>query len=56
MIYWNNFGLVLKKVHLSMPGYISNALVKYRHGYPKRHQDAPVPYTRPKYGFKKAIC
>ena len=43
----------VKKVHLSMPGYISDALKEYEHHRPKRKQDSPAPYSPPQYGAKK---
>ena len=41
-----------QEVHLSMPGYIEEALIEFDHPRPKKKQDAPFPYTPPKYGQK----
>jgi hypothetical protein len=38
------------KVHLSMPGYIENALVRFGHEPPDRPQMQPYPHTIPTYG------
>ena len=40
------------EVHLSMPGYIDEALVELDHPHPKKKQHSPFPYTAPKYGEK----
>ena len=45
-----------QKVHLSMPGYITDALQEYDHPQPTRRQDAPAPYTPPNYGAKKQFA
>jgi hypothetical protein len=37
---------------LSMPGYIANALHKFRHPTPKQPQHAPHDWTKPTYGAK----
>ena len=36
-----------------MPRYIDDALIEFEHPRPKKKQDAPYPYTPPKYGAKK---
>ena len=41
-----------KKVHLSMPGYIAAALLRFKHPTPSKRQDSPHPHTAPKYGAK----
>jgi hypothetical protein len=41
-----------KKVHISMPGYAKDALVRFRHEQPKRKQNAPHKHTPPNYGGK----
>ena len=43
---------VFKKVWLSMPDYVSNALHRLQHKMPNRPQHAPHPYTKPTYGQK----
>ena len=43
---------VLRKVWLSMPKYVSNALHRLQHKMPKRPQHAPHPYAKPAYGQK----
>ncbi len=51
-------GLTLKwdysgrKVHISMPGYAEDALVRFQHKQPKRKQNAPHKHTPPNYGGK----
>ena len=35
-----------------MPGHIRDALIKFKHLPPSRKQDAPYPYTAPKYRAK----
>ena len=40
------------EVHISMPGYIDEVLVKLDHPRPKKKQHSPFPYTAPKYGEK----
>ena len=42
-----------RKVHLSMPGYIGDALIEFKHPRPKKKQDSPYPWSPPKYGAKK---
>jgi hypothetical protein len=41
-----------KKVDLSMPGYIANALHKFQHKQPERPQHAVYPARTPQYGYK----
>jgi len=41
-----------RKVHLSMPEYIPNALKRFRHDRPKRPQNQPHVHTPPNYGAK----
>ena len=41
-----------QQVHLSMPGYINDALIEFGHPRPKRKQPAPYTYTPPNYGAK----
>ncbi len=38
------------KVHLSMPGYIENALIRFSHELPNKPQLQPHPHTFPAYG------
>ena len=40
------------EVHISMPGYIDEALAELDHPRPKKKQHSPFPYTAPKYGEK----
>eukprot|EP00956_Cyclotella_meneghiniana_P036650 scaffold128493_cov64-Cyclotella_meneghiniana.AAC.1 len=42
-----------RRVHLSMPGYVSKALKQFQHERPKVKQDAPYPSARIIYGAKK---
>ena len=30
-----------KRVHVSMPGYVDHALIRFKHGTPRRAQDQP---------------
>ncbi len=39
------------KVHLSMPGYIKNALIQFGHKKPDKPQMQPYPHTTPTYGM-----
>ncbi len=39
------------KVHLSMPGYIENALIQFGHKKPDMPQMQPYPHTTPIYGM-----
>jgi len=41
-----------KRVHLSMPGYISKALQRFGHERPRRLQNSPHPHVAPPYGAK----
>ena len=41
-----------RKVHLSMPGYVPQALTEFGHVAPTRRQDSPFPHTPPRYGAK----
>ena len=41
-----------RKVHISMPGYAKDALVRFRHERPKQKQNAPHKHTPPNYGGK----
>ena len=46
---WNYKG---EMVDISMPGYISKALTRYQHNYPKRPQYQPYKSTPIQYGAK----
>ena len=52
-------GLTLKwdytgrKVHLTMPNYVSKALTRFQHPPPNKPQDQPYPHVKPNYGAKK---
>jgi hypothetical protein len=48
-IKWNYLG---KKVHLSMPAYIENALKQFQHPSPIVPQDQPHPHVQKMYGAK----
>ena len=39
-----------RKVHLSMPEYIPNAIKRFRHERPRKRQDQPHAHTPPSYG------
>ena len=39
-----------RQVHLSMPGYVANALVRFKHDMPKRPQHQPHKHIAPNYG------
>ncbi len=39
-----------RKVHLSMPGYIDKALIRFNHTPPDKPQHQPHPHTVPTYG------
>ena len=41
-----------QQVHLSMPGYITKALLQLHHPQPKKCQDSPHPHTPVKYSAK----
>ncbi len=41
-----------RRVHLSMPGYISKALQQFGHKQPCRLQNSPCPHVAPTYGAK----
>ena len=41
-----------RKVHVSMPGYVQDALQKFKHDPPQRQQDQPYPHNPPEYGEK----
>jgi hypothetical protein len=41
-----------RRVHLSMPGYISKALQQFGHERPRRLQHSPHPHVAPTYGAK----
>ena len=41
-----------REVHLSMPGYIENALIRFGHEPPVKPQMQPYPHTIPTYGAK----
>ena len=41
-----------RKVHLSMPGYIEKALIRFGHEPPDKPQMQPFPHTLPTYGAK----
>ena len=43
---------VKRQVHLSMPGYVANALVRFKHDMPKRPQHQPHKHIAPNYGAK----
>ena len=48
-IKWDYEG---KKVHLSMPGYVTNALKRFQHPPPRILQDQPHPHVQKNYGAK----
>jgi hypothetical protein len=41
-----------RRVHLSMPGYIANALARFAHERPRWLQNSPYPHVVPIYGSK----
>ena len=41
-----------RKVHVSMPGYVQDALQWFKHYPLQRRQDQPYPHTPPEYGEK----
>jgi hypothetical protein len=41
-----------RRVHLSMPGYISKALQRFGHERPRQLQNSPHPHIAPSYGAK----
>ena len=43
---------IKREVHLSMPGYIDNALHRFNHMRPKRLQNQPHKHVPPNYGAK----
>ena len=43
---------VTQKVHVSMPGYIDNALARFQHERPKRKQYSPHKHVSPTYGAR----
>ena len=40
------------KVHVFMPGYVQDALQRFKHDPPPRRQDQPYSHTPPEYGAK----
>ena len=46
-IDWDN---EKKEVHISMPGYIKDALTRFKHARPRTPQDQPQPHAPPNYG------
>ncbi|MCP4748106.1 MAG: hypothetical protein GY874_18515 [Desulfobacteraceae bacterium] len=42
-----------REVHLSMPGYVPDALNQFGHELPRRRQDSPYPHTPPNFGAKQ---
>ena len=40
-------------VHISMPGYVEQALVRFKHQRPLKPQHQPYPHVPPKYGAKQ---
>jgi hypothetical protein len=40
------------KVHVHMPGYLPNALLRFNHPKPKKKQNSPHPHVIPQYGTK----
>jgi hypothetical protein len=45
-----------KKVHVSMPEYVTNALRRFQHEKPTKPQDQPYPHTPKKYGAKQQFA
>ena len=41
-----------REVHLSMPGYVHEALQRFRHEMPRKPNDSPHQHVEPKYGSK----
>ncbi len=41
-----------RRVHLSMPGYVSKAIERFQIEMPKKTQDSPHPHATPSYGAK----
>ena len=41
-----------RQFHVSMPGYVNMALIRFKHQTPKRRQDPPYQHVIPKYGAK----
>ena len=39
-----------QEVHISMPGYIEDALTRFKHARPRTPQDQPHPHVTPNYG------
>ena len=48
-IKWDYRG---RKVHLSMPEYLTKALLRFKHPTPTTPQDQPYPHVKPNYGSK----
>ena len=42
----------MQKVHISMPGYIDDALARFQHERPKRRQNSPHRHVTPNYGAR----
>jgi hypothetical protein len=49
LLKWDYEG---KKVHVSMPGYVTKALTRFQHPPPVKSQDQPYPHAKPNYGAK----
>jgi hypothetical protein len=41
-----------QKVYVHMPGYLSKALLQFKHNVPKTKQNSPHPQVAPQYGTK----
>ena len=39
-----------------MPGYVDHALIRFKHGTPRRAQDKPYHYTVPTYGARQQFA
>jgi hypothetical protein len=42
-----------REVHVSIPGYVGNALKRFKHATPKKPQDQPYPHNPKQYGQKQ---
>jgi hypothetical protein len=47
-----NWDYTMQKVHISMPGYIDNALARFQHERPKQRQNSPHRHVTPNYGAR----
>ena len=45
-----------RRVHVSMPGYVDHAIIRFKCGTPRRAQDQPFQHTVPTYGDRQQFA